>query len=158
MAKSPRFRFRPTVRSDSPITAAASPEWQRNQTQSNQIKVNQGESNLIQPIQPKKRMNATEWQSQGTAIYAEEAIQLPANGGSRAGSAWLFLRAWAFPLTPALSRRERGNVAAPFVDFPSAWFHTNVGSDSPKEVGQGRDGSGVQPCRVESNLIQPNPA
>ena len=109
-------------------------------------------------------MNVTERQSQGTGIYAEEAIQLPANGGSRAGSAWLFLRAWALPLTLALSRWERGNVAAPLTKSPRARFRPTVRSDSqikaaasPEWARNQTQSNQIKVNQGESNLIQPNP-
>ena len=105
-------------------------------------------------------MNATERQSQGAGIYREEAIQLPANGGSRAGSAWLLLRAWPFPLTAALSRRERGNVAArcelstrPVSSQREGQFSESGGRQS----GAAAESSPGVANPTKSNPIQPNP-
>ena len=100
-------------------------------------------------------MNATERQSQGTGIYAEEAIQLPANEGSRAGSVWLFLRAWAFRLTPALFRRESGERGGPLAKSPRGRFRPTVRSSSPITPAASPE---WQPNQAQSNQIKVNQA
>ena len=111
------------------------------------------ESNLIQPNPTKKRMNATERQSQGTGIYAEEAFSFFQTQGGHAGSAWLFPRAWTFPLTAALSRRERGNVTVPLAKSPRARFRPTVRSGSPITPAASPE---WQPNQAQSNQIKVN--
>jgi hypothetical protein len=53
-----------------------------------------------------------------------------------------FLAGWvnsgAFPLTPALSRRERVNVAVPAWNHSLAWLRPSAGSVAPSPWGEGR--------------------
>ena len=107
-------------------------------------------------------MNATERQSQGTGIYAEEAFSVFQTERSRAGSAWLFLRAWTFPLTPCPLPPGEGECDGAFGEIStrpvSPHREERFSNNTGRKSGVAAESSPVKPSQTQSNQIKVNQA
>ena len=99
-------------------------------------------------------MNATERQSQGTAIYSEEAIQLPENGGEPRPISVAFLAGVDVPPHPCPLPPGEGERDGAFGEIStrpvSSHLEERFSNNSGRKSGVAAESNPVKPNQGES--------
>ena len=105
-------------------------------------------------------MNATERQSQGTGIYAEEAFSFFQTEGSRAGSAMAFAAGVDVPPHPCPLPPGEGERDGAFGEIStrpvSSHLEERFSNNTGRKSGVAAESSPVKPSQTQSNPVKPN--